>query len=98
MSIDEIIKFNPDRIILMPCGFDIDRTLIEAKTLEINDKWKSLHAVQGDEVYAVNAGAYFSKPGPRTITGLEVLSNIIDPDSFRDIKVPIDPFTKIHYN
>jgi iron complex transport system substrate-binding protein len=98
MSIDEIIKFNPDKIILMPCGFDIDRTLIEAKTLEINDKWKSLHAVQGDEVYAVNAGAYFSKPGPRTITGLEVLSNIIDPDSFRDIKVPIDPFTKIHYN
>ena len=27
----------------------------------------------------VNAGAYFSKPGPRTITGLEVLAKIIDP-------------------
>jgi iron complex transport system substrate-binding protein len=98
MSIDEIIKFNPDRIILMPCGFDIDRTLTEAKTLEINDKWKSLRAVRGNEVYAVNAGAYFSKPGPRTIIGLEVLAKIIDPDSFGDIKVPIGPFTKIHYN
>ena len=42
MYIDEIIKYNPDKIILMPCGFDIDKTLTEAKTLEINDKWKSL--------------------------------------------------------
>jgi iron complex transport system substrate-binding protein len=57
-----------------------------------------LCAVQANEVYAVNAGAYFSKPGPRTITGLEVLAKIIDPDSFGDIKVPIDPFTKIYYN
>lgn len=93
--IDEIIKFNPDKIILMPCGFDIDRTLTEAKTLEINDKWKSLRAVQDNEVYAVNAGAYFSKPGPRTITGLEVLAKIIDPESFGDIEVPIDSLTKI---
>jgi iron complex transport system substrate-binding protein len=98
LSIDEIIKFNPDRIILMPCGFDIDRTLTEAKTLQNNDKWKSLRAVQANEVYAVNAGAYFSKPGPRTITGLEVLAKIIDPDSFGDIKAPLDPFTKIYYN
>ena len=98
MYIDEIIKYNPDKIILMPCGFDIDKTLTEAKTLEINDRWKSLHAVQGNEVYAVNAGAYFSKPGPRTITGLEILAKIIDPDSFGDMKVPIDPFIKIHYN
>ena len=96
--IDEIIKFNPDKIILMPCGFDIDRTFTEAKTLEINYKWKSLRAVQDNEVYAVNAGAYFSKPGPRTITGLEVLAKIIDPESFGDIEVPIDSLTKIHYN
>jgi iron complex transport system substrate-binding protein len=78
-DINEIIKFDPDKIILMPCGFDVYRTLREAKILETNDKWKSLHAVQNNEVYAVNAGAYFSKPGPRTITGLEILK-IIDPE------------------
>jgi len=72
----------------MPCGSDIHRTLREAKTLETNNKWKSLMAVQNNEVYAVNAGAYFSKPGPRTITGLEVLAKIIDPEGFEDIKVP----------
>jgi len=97
-DIDEIMKFNPDRIILMPCGFDIDRTLREAKTLETNAKWKSLQAVQNNEVYAVNAGAYFSKPGPGTVTGLEVLAKIIDPESFEDIRVPPDSFTKYNNN
>ena len=94
-EIDEIITLNPDKIILMPCGFDIHRTLREAKTLETNNKWKSLMAVQNNEVYAVSAGAYFSKPGPRTITGLEVLAKIIDPEGFEDIKVPTDTYCKL---
>jgi iron complex transport system substrate-binding protein len=93
-DIDEIIKFDPDKIILMPCGFDVYRTLDEAKILETNYKWKSLNAVQNSEVYAVNAGAYFSKPGNRTITGLEVLAKIIDPECFKDIKVPTNSFAK----
>jgi iron complex transport system substrate-binding protein len=97
-DIDEIIKFNPDKIILMPCGFDTHRTLKEAKTLETNEKWKSLHSVKNNEVYAVNAGAYFSKPGPRTITGLEVLAKIIDPENFEDIKVPTDSFANLTMN
>jgi iron complex transport system substrate-binding protein len=97
-DINEIIKFNPDKIILLPCGFDIDRTIREAKRLETNDKWKSLQCVQKNEVYAVNAGAYFSKPGPRTITGLEVLAKIINPEVFEDIQVPTDSFTKYDYS
>jgi iron complex transport system substrate-binding protein len=95
ISIDEIIEFNPDKIILMPCGFDINRTLKEAKTLGNNEKWKSLQAVRRNEVYAVNANAYFSKPGPRTITGLEILAKIIDPEGFENIELPSDSFTKI---
>jgi iron complex transport system substrate-binding protein len=97
-DINEIIKFNPDKIILLPCGFDIDRTIREAKRLETNDKWRSLQCVQKNEVYAVNAGAYFSKPGPRTITGLEVLAKIINPEGFEDIRVPTDSFIKYDYN
>jgi iron complex transport system substrate-binding protein len=97
-DVDEIIKFNPDKIILMPCGFDIERTVKEAKILETNDKWKSLQSVQNNEVYIVNAGSYFSKPGPRTITGLEVIAKIIDPEGFDDIKVPIDSFIKYGYH
>jgi iron complex transport system substrate-binding protein len=97
-DIDEIKKFNPDKIILMPCGFNIERTVKEAKILETNNKWKSLQSVQNNEVYAVNAGAYFSKPGPRTITGLEVIAKIIDPEGFEEIKVPTDSFIKYDYH
>ena len=95
VSIDEIIEFNPDKIILMPCGFDIDRISKEAKSLDKNDKWKSLQAVQRNEVYAVDANAYFSKPGPRTIIGLEILAKIIDPEGFADHELPPNSFRKL---
>ncbi len=95
IGIDDIIKFDPDKIILMPCGFDIDRTLIEFKQAKISNDWKSLQAVQNNEIFAVDAGAYFSKPSPRTITGLEILAKIIHPDKFLDIIVPTNSFIKI---
>ena len=95
IDMDEIIKFDPDKIILMPCGFDIDRTLIEFKQAKISNDWKSLQAVQNNEIFAVDAGAYFSKPSPRTITGLEILAKIIHPDKFLDIIGPTNSFIKI---
>jgi iron complex transport system substrate-binding protein len=95
IDMEEIIKFDPDKIILMPCGFDIDRTLIEFEQAKISNKWKSLQAVQNNEIFAVDAGAYFSKPSPRTITGLEILAKIIHPDKFLDIIVPTNSFIKI---
>ena len=95
IDMDEIIKFDPDKIILMPCGFDIDRTLIEFEQAKISNEWKSLPAVQNNEIFAVDAGAYFSKPSPRTITGLEILAKIIHPDKFLDIIVPTNSFIKI---
>jgi iron complex transport system substrate-binding protein len=95
IDMDEIIKFDPDKIILMPCGFDIDRTLIEFKQAKISNEWKSLSAVQNNEIFAVDAGAYFSKPSPRTITGLEILAKIIHSDVFLDTIVPTNSFIKI---
>jgi iron complex transport system substrate-binding protein len=98
ISIDEILEYNPDKIILMPCGFDIDRTSKEVKVLETNDKWKSLQAVRRNEVYAVDANAYFSKPGPRTVTGVEILAKIMYPESSRLTDLPAKSFTKIRIN
>jgi iron complex transport system substrate-binding protein len=95
MEIDEAIKFVPDFIILMPCGFDVKRTISEYEKLANNPQWKSLAAVQNNKVYAVNANEYFSKPGPRTITGLEILAKIIHPDTYPEIKTPKDAFEKI---
>jgi len=95
MEIDEIIKFDPDIILLMPCGFDVKRTLLEYEKLNQNGKWRSIKAVKHGEVYALNANDYFSKPGPRTVTGLEILAKIIHPGKFKDLQIPEQSVQKI---
>jgi iron complex transport system substrate-binding protein len=95
MEIDEMVKFDPDIIVLMPCGFDVKRTILEYEKLLENKKWSLLKAVKQDEVYAVNSNEYFSKPGPRTVVGLEILAKIIHPDTFRDLHIPKESVQKI---
>jgi iron complex transport system substrate-binding protein len=95
MDIDEAAQFDPDVIVLMPCGFEILRTLKELPALARNEKWKSFRAVKNNDVYAVNANAYFSKPGPRTVAGLEILAKILHPEASRHIRVPKGSFKKL---
>jgi iron complex transport system substrate-binding protein len=96
MHIDEAIQLNPDIIVVMPCGFGIEQTLEELPVLVHNVKWKSLQAVKNGNVYAVNANAYFSKPGPRIVTGLEILSKILHPETSQHIRVPKGSYKKIN--
>lgn len=95
MDIDEAAQFDPDIIVLMPCGFDIKRTLKELPLLASSEKWKSLRAVKAGNIYAVDANSYFSKPGPRTIVGLEIMAKISHPGASRRIKVPKGSYKKL---
>jgi len=95
MEIDEAVQFDPDIIVLMPCGFEIRRTLEELPPLAGNEKWKSMRAVRSGRIYAVNANAYFSKPGPRTVTGLEIMAKILHPEASRRIRVPKGSYKKL---
>ncbi|MGI0072664.1 MAG: cobalamin-binding protein [Nitrosotalea sp.] len=88
MVLGEAVKYDPEIIILMPCGFDVERTILEYEKLLENKIWRKMKAVKEGKVYAVNANEYFSKPGPRTVTGLEILAKTINPDTFRDLKIP----------
>jgi iron complex transport system substrate-binding protein len=100
-SIEEIKKFDPDKIILMPCGFNIDRTIKEYKnniSLNKNQEWNNLRAIKNNELYVVDAGSYFSKPGPRTITGIEILARIISPNEFKHITIPENSYSKLITN
>lgn len=78
----QVVELAPDIIVLMPCGFDMQRTAQEATTLELLDGWHDLPAVKGGKVFAVNGHAFFSRPGPRLVDGLEILAHIIHPDIF----------------
>jgi iron complex transport system substrate-binding protein len=97
-SLEEIKKFDPDKIILMPCGFTINRTIKEYNnnsTLNNNQEWNDLRAIKNNELYVVDAGSYFSKPGPRTITGIEILAKIIFPNEFDHIQTPENSYRKL---
>ena len=72
----------PEIIVLMPCGFDVPRTLREAGVLERLEGWHDLPAVKAGKVFAVNGHAFFSRPGPRLVDGLEILAHIIHPKIF----------------
>ncbi len=69
----------PDVIVLMPCGFTIQRTRAELATMTDHPQWKNLPAVRRGEVYLVDALSYFSRPGPRLIDGVEQLAAIFHP-------------------
>lgn len=72
-----IIAANPDVILLMPCGFDVRRTVKESTPLRALEGWAELPAVRSGNVYALNGNAYFSRPGPRLVNGLEILARIL---------------------
>ena len=95
MTLDEVFKFDPDIIVLIPCGFDLKRTISEYEKLQDSKLWRTVPAVNQGQVYAVNASDYFTKPGPRTITGLEILAKIIRPDTFSDIVLPKDSLKRL---
>jgi iron complex transport system substrate-binding protein len=96
LNIQEIIDSDPDIIILMPCGFDIERTLLEYNKILKDDKvWQTLRAVKNKNIFAVDANSYFSKPSIRTITGLEIIAKIINPKKFLNLKVPKNAFLQI---
>ncbi len=96
MELEEIKEANPDIIVIMPCGFDVKRTVSEYNNvLTNNPDWNELKAVKEKNVYAVDANSYFSKPSLRTITGIEILAKIIHPDVFGDLQLPENSFVKI---
>jgi iron complex transport system substrate-binding protein len=79
ISWDELVAADPDTIIFMPCGFDLERTRIEAQPLAKHPQWEQLTAVKLDRVYITDGNAYFNRPGPRLVESLEILTEILNP-------------------
>ena len=82
MKYNDLVEQDPEIIIVMPCGYDIKKSLIEIKTLESKKGWRSLKAVRNRNVYITDGNQFFNRPGPRIIESLEILLEIIHPDLF----------------
>jgi iron complex transport system substrate-binding protein len=84
ISWDRVVEFDPEVLILMPCGFDARRTAEDIPLLSRNGGWASIAAVKRGTVFATNGSAYYSRPGPRLVDGLELMARMIHPEAFGD--------------
>ncbi len=81
-------EVDPEMIVLMPCGLDLPRTLAAWARARRPSTWGEIRAVQRGQVFAVDAQAYFSRPVPSAIDGIELLAEVFDPESFVDVAPP----------
>lgn len=78
----DLLAANPDVMILMPCGYDLNRTQQDADLLVQHPDWQSLQAVKTGRVYITDGNQYFNRPGPRLVDSLEILAEILHPELF----------------
>lgn len=79
---DELVRAAPEKLILMPCGFTMERTRRELPAVRRRPEWRRLPAVRKGEVYLADGPSYFNGAGPRLVDGLEILAEIIHPEAF----------------
>jgi iron complex transport system substrate-binding protein len=72
---EQVAASRPDIVVAMPCGYDEIRSAQEAAR-----HGRELAALRARRVVAVDASAYFSRPGPRLVDGLELLAHILHPE------------------
>ncbi len=82
INFDSILAENPEIIVVMPCGFSIQRTLAEMHLLLDLPGWTELQAVKNKQVYIADGNQYFNRSGPRIVDSIEILAEIINPRQF----------------
>jgi iron complex transport system substrate-binding protein len=82
---DAVAEVDPEMLLLMPCGFHLQETVEEWAKTRRPPGYEELTAVRRGQVFALDGSAYFSRPGPRVIDGIELLAEIFDPEAFVDI-------------
>ena len=73
MDWDDVAKAQPEMIIVSPCGYRLERAA---------DLARQMPRISDAEVYAVDANAYFARPGPRVVEGVELLAHLFHPNLF----------------
>ncbi len=82
ISWEKVRDYRPEVIIVSPCGFKTAKALEQSVMLKQKPGWNDLPAVKQRRVYAVDANAYFARPGPRIVEGVELLAHLAHPEYF----------------
>jgi iron complex transport system substrate-binding protein len=90
----DVLEWRPEVLIVMPCGFALEKAAEQARQLTTYPGWGDLPAVRDGRVYAVDANSYFARPGPRVVEGTELLAHLLHPDLF-EWKGPAGAFRRL---
>jgi iron complex transport system substrate-binding protein len=77
VSWDEVVESQPDVMVLMPCGYDLARTIELVPEVASRPGFDDLECARSGRVLAVDGSSYFSRPGPRIVNGLEILATAV---------------------
>jgi len=88
ITFEQILSAQPEIIVLMPCGFSLDRTVEEYRRTNVLAGWEG-------QVYAVDGSSYFNRSGPRLIDGVEILAQIFHPEVTRGGDEPNRNFKRL---
>ena len=75
----DVIQYDPEVIVIAPCGFDLARSIPEARVLTSIDGWHRLSAVKSNRVHVIDGSAYLNRSGPRLVDSLEILAWLLQP-------------------
>lgn len=97
---EQILSYNPDVLVIMCCGFTVERTLQEISLLR-KSELERIAAIQKGNVFVVDGSSYFSRPGPRIVDSIEILTTIFHPELFpidypRDVVQEVNIFETVY--
>jgi iron complex transport system substrate-binding protein len=77
VTLQDIVEAAPEVLLVSPCGYGAEQGRNEYRAMTFPDQWNAIPAVRNNRVYALEANSYFSRPGPRLATGIEVLAKVL---------------------
>jgi iron complex transport system substrate-binding protein len=79
VTMEEVMDAAPDVVLVAPCGYTAEQASEEFRGMKLPSAWQDIPAARNSQVYALEANSYFSRPGPRLVTGLEILAKVLHP-------------------
>jgi iron complex transport system substrate-binding protein len=79
ITIEDVIDAAPEILLIAPCGYSAEQARNEYRSMVLPEEWGAIPAVRNNRVYALEANSYFSRPGPRLVTGIEILAKVLQP-------------------
>jgi iron complex transport system substrate-binding protein len=85
LRFSDLVREDPDIIVVAPCGFSVERSLEDISVLTGQPQWAELKAVKSNSVFVADGNQFFNRPGPRLVDSAELLAEMIDASAGRAI-------------